>query len=316
MQATSPLVWQPVPILAMRFAITSDSPAALQRAQRLFSPWIVEDNGAPIARHWRIDAEVGNRWGVADAGEEHMVEGDAPFQWRGQTLAELLTQIEYASMAHLVAHLPPEFIGLHAALLSREWNGKRRAVIVVGPKEAGKSTMACALWRAGWALHCDDFTLLDAQGRAWSTARRVSLRLGSRELLGEELWQNALQTPNARPSPSGVLFHPHEIEGQSRPRAEPLEVGAICFLKRRGAEMAPAQSARLGGIEAALALLPYSNLLLEAGDIRFSPKYADWGVQLAKIATLIASLALYDLERGEPAAMVREIEHLVAGKLA
>ena len=321
MPATPSIVWQPVPTLALRFAIHSSAPRVLQSAQTLFAPWIVEDCGDPIARRWHIEAdnsvgEAADRYDVAAAGEDYLGAGEAPFPWRGRPLVELLTQIEFAAISHLIAHLPPEFVGLHGALLSREWDGVRRAVIVVGPKEAGKSTLSCALWRAGWRLHCDDFTLLDARGRAWPTARRVSLRPGSRALLGETLWQSAAQTPSARLSPQGILFHPHEIESPTRariePLTEPLEVGAICFLKRRDVATAPAQSAPLGGIEAALALLPYSNLLLEAGRVEFSSECANWGAQLAKIATFIADIPLYDVGRGEPAAMMREIERLIS----
>lgn len=314
------VIWQPVPALALRFAIESDSPAVLQRARSLFAPWIIEGN-ADIAgaRRWRIDASVaadGNTNGdelysVADAGRQYLIEGEARPSWHARPLAELLTQIEYGSIAHLVANLPTEFVGLHSALLSREFDGTRRAVILVGPKEAGKSTLACALWRAGWALHCDDFTLLDEKGCAHPTARRVSLRNGSRELLGEELWQSATQTPNARPSAAGLLFHPHEINGQHNAITAPLEVGAICFLKRRGVEMAPAQAAPLGDIEAAFALLPYSTLLLDKGEVQASPASANWGAVMGVLAARIRNIALYDVGRGQPAAMIRTIEQLV-----
>ncbi len=200
----------------MRFAIESETPAARQSARWLFSPWLAENTDAPIARRWRLDANGDDSYSVADAGTTYTGDGDAKLNWRERPLVELLTQLEYASLGHFVAHLPSDFVGLHGALLSREFDGERRAVIVVGPKEAGKSTLSCALWRAGWTLHCDDFTLLNARGQAWPTARRVSLRHGSRALMGEELWHSATQTPSARVSDNGVLFHPHEIEGQGR----------------------------------------------------------------------------------------------------
>lgn len=317
MQATPSVVWQPVAAIAMRFAIESESPTVLQRARLLFAPWIVEDDATAIAHRWRIEAdgadEANDQWSIVGASEADSDESNAQFNWRGLPLIELLTQLEYASLAHLVAQLPSEFVGLHGALLSRQFDGARRAVIVVGPKEAGKSTFACALWKAGWTLHCDDFTLLETSGRAWPTARRVSLRNGSRPLLGEELWQSARQTPSARSGAIGFLFHPHEIEGQTRASIESLTVGAICFLQRRDVQLAPAQSGYISGIEAAMALLPYSNLLFEAGVIQLSD---NWGARLATIAAILDSSAipLYDLGRGEPAAMVQELERLVQTK--
>lgn len=317
MAATPSVVWQPVAAIATRFAIESASPIVLQRARLLFAPWLVKDDATgEIAYRWHIEAdnadENADQWSLIGASE---VSGDAADSlWRGLSLTEMLTQIEYAALGQLVARLPAEFIGLHGALLSREFDGARRAVIVVGPKEAGKSTLACALWKAGWALHCDDFTLLQTNGRAWPTARRVSLRNGSRALLGEELWQSARQTPSARPASSGVLFHPHEIDGQARACVTSLEVSAICFLQRRDVQLAPAQSALVSGMAAALALLPYSNLLFEDGDFQAS---GDWGAQLATIATTLenADISLYDLGRAEPAAMIGEIERLVRLKL-
>ena len=303
-----------MPAIAQGFAIESGSPRAIESARTLFAPWLLESADIEIARQWRVDEDESaeQKYSVAEVGESYLLEENAERLWNQRPIVELLTQIEYASLSHLIAHLPPEFIGLHGALLSREFDGVRRAVIIVGPKEAGKSTTACALWKAGWTLHCDDFTLLDASSAAYPTARRVSLRAGSRELLGEELWQSALQTPSARPAHGGVLFHPHEIENQECAHLEALSIGAICFLKRRDIETAPAQSAPLGGIEAALALLPYSNLLLAPGTFEVTPGLGDWGAQLAKIATLTADIALYDLGRGPTADMVREIERLVA----
>lgn len=314
MAATSSVVWQPVAAIARRFAIESASPAALQRARMLFAPWLVEDDASEIAYRWHIKAdnaeEGADRWSLVGAD---CADSDAQSNWRELTLTEMLTQIEYASLGHLVARLPADFIGLHGALLSREFDGTRRAVIIVGPKEAGKSTLACALWKAGWTLHCDDFTLLQTNGCAWPTARRVSLRNGSRPLLGEELWQSAQQTPSARLASSGVLFHPHEINGQTRACVTSLEVSAICFLQRLDVQLAPAQSAPLSGIGAASALLPYSNLLFEAGSLQLS---GNWGAQLATLAATLdgTDISLYDLGRGEPADMIHELERLIRRK--
>ena len=339
MNFQSPVVWQPVPALPLCYAVESDAPAALAAARRLFSRWLIESSliessiiessliesslignaplgnaPTPLAQRWRIEADGKEQWRVADAPPALIAPGEPKPRWSGLRLSDLLTQIEYATLAHLVAHLPPEFIGLHGALLSRKFDGAQRAVIVVGPKEAGKSTLACALWRAGWHLHCDDFTLLDAQSRAHPTARRVSLRSGSRELLGA-LWQQAQSTPCARSSAAGLLFHPHEIDGEHSGAtggvAGSLNVGAICFLKRRGSDVAPAQSAPVGGIEAAFALLPYTTLLLDKGGVQLSAHCADWGVKLGELATRLTTLSLHDVGRGQLAAMVRKIERLV-----
>ena len=193
------VLWQPVPALPLLYGVCSDRPAPVAAARQLFAPWVVE-NEVSSAQIWQIEAADENLWSVAECP------GQA---WRNRSLSQLLAQIEYGALGHLVAHLPAPWIGLHGALLvapatdgratdERAADGQSaRGVLIVGPKEAGKSTLACALWRAGWELLCDDFTLLDAQARAHASARRVSLRAGSRELLGD-LWTQAAQTPSAR----------------------------------------------------------------------------------------------------------------------
>lgn len=306
---SSLVVWQPVAALPLRYAIESSAPRALEKARQLFAPWLVArelvaDEGIE-SRFWRLEDNGDDLWSVANAGDDYLRDEQ---NWDRLALAQLLMQIEYNAMSHLATQLA-DFIGLHGALLSREFEGQRRAVILVGPKEAGKSTLACALWRAGWSLHCDDFTLLDNSSHAHATARRVSLRAGSRELLGD-LWQQAQRTPSAQPTTEGFLFHPHELDG-ARVQCGPLKIGAICFLQRRESQVARAQAAPLSGIAAALALLPYSTLLLAAGTMRAAPEEGDWSAKLALLARRIANLKLYDVGRGAPDEMVRAIERLV-----
>ena len=304
------LLWQPVPALPLRYAIGSDSPAALSAARQLFAPWLLPDspapgaNEAPPQQQWTIERESERAWSISAAGAAA----------RYGELSSALAHIEYATLGHLVAHLPPAFIGLHGALLSRDIGAVgRRGVLIVGPKESGKSTLACALWRAGWQIHCDDFSVLDEAGRAHASARRVSLRAGSRALLGD-LWQDAQATPSARAmagaGAGGLAFHPHEMEDAS-PQLEPIELGALLFLNRRGASLRPAQAAKLDGIEAAFALLPYSTLLLDESGQRLTHQRADWGAGLAKLAARIESLPLYDLGRGELHAMTDEVARLL-----
>ena len=202
------VVWQPVPALPIFYAIESDDARALEAARQLFAPWIVENSAASIAQTWRMSRDESrdeSGYDVSHAGRSATSQ---------RTLTDALAHVEYAAIGHTVAHLPSAFIGFHGALLSRDVGGKTRGVLVVGPKEAGKSTLACALWRAGWRLHCDDFTLLDSSSYAHATARRVSLRVGSRALLGD-LWEQAQQTPSARALGAGLAFHPHELVGRA-----------------------------------------------------------------------------------------------------
>lgn len=292
------IFWQPVPALPLVYVLQSEALGALEAASALFAPWLVPASEAP-ARCWSLRDE-GQQWVLTDGeGSEN----------RG-ALIMMLAHIEYGVVSHVVAHLPPPFIGLHGALLSRTREGRTRGVLVVGPKEAGKSTLACALWRAGWELRCDDFSFLDEQSRAYATARRVSLRAGSRALLGD-LWDKAAQTPSARALGTGLTFHPHELPGAAPVASAPVQLDALIILNRRGANVGPGQSAPLHGIEAAFALLPYSTLLLDQDGTQITHERTDWGVGLADLASRIAAIPLYDLGRDEPQAMVAQIERLV-----
>ena len=304
----SPILWQPVPALPLCYALESDSSRALDAARQLFWPWLLEANPAmpAPARRWNLRND-GDSWTLT-AGDGARHQG---------ALTSMLAHVEYGAVNHLVAHLEPPFIGLHGALLSRARRGQKRGVLIVGPKQAGKSTLACALWRAGWQLHCDDFTILDAHSRAHATARRVSLRAGSRALLGD-LWDAAARTPSARPTAQGLCFHPHELSGADAATAgvaasgAPVELDAILFLGRRGAATQPHQSAPLRGIEAAFALLPYSTLLLDESGAQLTHERADWSAGLAILAARIEAIPLPDLRRAEPQAMVAHIEQFVA----
>ena len=301
-----------MPALPLFYALESDSSAALDAARQLFGPWLLAANPAmPAPAH---------RWNLRNDVYSWTLTADDGAQTQG-ALAVLLAHVEYGAINRLVAHLEPPFIGLHGALLSRTRRGQKRGVLIVGPKESGKSTLACALWRARWRLHCDDFTILDAQSRAHATARRVSLRAGSRALLGD-LWDQAARTPSARPTNQGLCFHPHELPDADAATAgvaasgAPVGLDAILFLGRRGAATQPNQSARLRGIEAAFALLPYSTLLLDESGTQLTHQRADWGLGLASLAARIETIPLYDLARAEPQAMVACIEQLVVKNLS
>ena len=84
---------------------------------------------------------------------------------------------------------PPDVLTVHAALVAR----RGRGVLIAGVPEAGKSTLACALWQHGFSLLGDDVAIVDLeQMTARPAPRRVSLRRTSRALLGDDL--NAYRT--------------------------------------------------------------------------------------------------------------------------
>jgi hypothetical protein len=173
---------------------------------------------------------------------------------------------EFQAIFDLVSR-HPHVLTLHAALLGRDGRG----VLVVGPKQSGKSTLATALWRQGWSLLGDDVAVINATDvsaeaagvSAEAAPRRVSLRSGSRPLLGEDLWQRITSTSSFMPAADGCLFHPAEIDGP--PAVRQPRLVAVVFLARRGVQIGPAEWRSINPAEALLSLAPYSNVVRQGG---------------------------------------------------
>jgi hypothetical protein len=243
-------------------------------------------------------------------------------------LNSALTTIEYSAALVLVDYVASEagsahtgLFAMHSALLCRDEFG----ILIVGPSQAGKSTLSCALWQNGWALRSDDFVFIDNDGVARPIPRRVSLRRSSRELLGEALWERVCASPSSWLHNEARLFHPHEVEEASLnsvpdERCRPISIGAIVFLGRRGSTAQPAQLCRQNSARAALALLPYSTLLPRTSSERDDgiaaqaapgvERVLDWGAALPKISPLAERVPTYDLGRGPLPQMVAAIESL------
>jgi hypothetical protein len=172
-------------------------------------------------------------------------------------------------------------------------------VALIGPCFAGKSTFSCALWSSGWSFLSDDITLFDDEGFAYPAPRRAWMRESSRGLIGEALWSRAQATPSCDEAAGSLLFHPHEIDGEQRPRNTRL--AAIVFLARRQAQVGPVELHRLTAVNAAIAMLPYSNVR----DLPFPSA-------LSRLAPLAEAVPVYDLGRGSLDAMIARLNGLVA----
>ncbi len=237
------------------------------------------------------------------------------------TTNRALTHIEYSIVQELVAFIksenainsaPDSLFAMHGALLSKNGFG----LLVVGPSEAGKSTLTCALWQNGWTIASDDFCFIQGENKVWPAARRVSLRNGSRALLGEEVWQRIQNAPSSAPTSEGWIFHPHEVDEKTgAPKRDAITIDAMLFLGRIddvATKKAIVQAQRCNPARAAITLLPYCTLLPRDNSETMPNPYRvlDWGAALPKIAPLAARVPLYALERGELAQMVAAVEAL------
>ena len=210
-----------------------------------------------------------------------------------ETLDQALALVEYGAIADM---LNPDtgIVALHAALLSRSGRG----VLLVGPKEAGKSTLACALWRAGWRLHSDDSAVIEEGQRARGIPRRVSLRASSRELLGDEVWECISRLPATSRTAVGLRFHPDPTPGSL---LASVEVAAVLFLGRRGSAAGAGNLERLDAGLALLALGPYCHR-----------REVEIGGAIQALQPLADRVPMFDLGRGDLAAMVARVEETIA----
>lgn len=275
--------WRQAPLA---FELASSDPGILCRARVVFRPWTQAGASVPL-RRWSVDRSASGEWLIHDPRDSTPI---------GRPTAEQAVRaIEFLAVGALVEC--PQATTLHAALVARG----ERGIAILGPAEAGKSTLAAALWQRGFSLLGDDLVIIDPAGvRAWPAPRRVSLRITSRDLLGETVWRHIVQTPAYEVTEDGCLFHPDEVE--SRPRVDRVRLTALVFLGRRHADPEPARATLLAPAQALLAVLPYSNLI----------RQVDAGTVIRHFQPLVTHVPAYDLGRGAIDAMTATIEQLIA----
>lgn len=237
---------------------------------------------------WLVDPIEGGRgWMVlhATSGERRHCD----------SIDRVIHVVEFAAIADLISRHPAATT-LHAAVVARG----HRGLLVVGPCESGKSTLATALWGRGWSFLGDDVAVIGDTGRAVRAAvRRVSLRFGSRPLVGDAVWARIAATPSFLETSEGCLFHPHEVDGTTEPGE--TEPAAIVFLARRGVDIGPAELRRIDPATALVALAPYSSVVRQAG----------MGPALPRLQPLAEQVPAYDMGRGPLPRMLRVAEELL-----
>lgn len=275
----------------LAFELSTRDAAVAARARDVFAPWPTGDD-ASLARRFEVrrvrDAGGAGPWeACADDGTSAVRDSaDAALRW-----------VELSAIQAFAPRCEGA-LALHGALV--DFDG--RALLIVGPGRAGKSSLACALWRAGGALLTDDVTLLDlASATARPGPRRVALRAGSADLLGADLWQRIASARTSTPTGEGWCFHPADVDGRAVPRA--TRVAVVIFLERSGRPaLAPAERAPIVPAQAVLALLPY--VVAQRG--------LDPGDAIRRVAPLARHVAAFDLARGPLDAMATQARAALA----
>ena len=265
------------------FELRSRDTEVIEAARDVFGRWPAPPD-APVEGAWEIHTDDG-RFSI-DPAPVSPYQGPLP---ELKSAKQAVTFVEYAAIWRIAEHCS-HILAFHSALLSR---GGRR-VAIVGPSEAGKSTLSTALWQSGWTFLCDDLTMVSG-ARATPGPRRVSLREGSRSLVGDELWKSVESRAGYVKTLVGCLFHPIE----AREAEASVELSAVIFLKRNGAPAVQGPS-RLVPAEAAIALMPYTNLVQKLS----------FPEALAPIAELMSVVPAWDLPRAPLPEMIESVEKL------
>jgi hypothetical protein len=269
------------------FEIRSADEKLLEMARHILAVRSPAATGT-VARSWTIErAEGSEQWNVSGASETSSM-----IPLRAGTRDMALLYVEYDALDWLIYN-SPDTITVHAALLSK--NGK--GVVIAGPSFSGKSTLATALWRSGWSLMSDDLVFIDTFARTATPApRRVSLRFGSKELIGESAWNEISKTPSCVETEKGLFFHPHEVSG--REKETRTDLSAIFFLARIDTVLGEAEVRAINPAKGAISLLPY------AFNIRTLPFIEG----LRRVTPLLDRVPAFDIGRGNLQAMVQAVE--------
>lgn len=241
----------------------------------------------PVLRPWlpREPVEPVGCWTLFPEGDEWLACCEAWGEVRRGSLTDLILSIEYLCVAWLFERGP--FLSLHGAMLTRD----EHTLLILGAPEAGKSTLAFALWQqAGWDLCTDDCIVVQpGTCEARPGPRRLSLRFSCRELLGEELWEKVSRMPAAQSGPKGLVFHP----STDSPRQLRRTV-THCVL------LGPPRPVEHGP-DRVFALLAHSSAL----------RRGNLGEAVQKVAPLADQLHMVCLERSPLSHMVQRVEALV-----
>ena len=285
--AAPPIRWAAGPL---RFELTSDDPAVRTLAATVFRPWVTREEGRP-SRAWWVDRLNGD-----GTDPVWRVRSSAGADLRVPSPERAVSAVEYGAISAIVES--PVVIA-HGALVA--WDG--RGILLTGRGEAGKSTLACALWGRGAALLGDDVAIVDpVSAEARPAPRRVSLRAGSRALLGDDFFARVMRGPSSVAYDDSQLFHPDEIK--PCPRSTAVRLAAIVFLARRGGEAASVCHEPIPPAHALLAFLPYTNLRSER----------TLGDAIRAIAPLADRVPAFDLGRGPLPRMAEAVEALAGSR--
>lgn len=197
----------------------------VERARLVLEPWLCQNQGSPLGswtalkkdERWKLESP----WQLAPLLELWNVPDELP------SVDYVVKAVEFQATALAVLDAASP-LGLHGALISRQG----RAVAVVGEKESGKSTLAAALWQAGFELLSDDGFFFEPDGVAVRPVpRRARLRPGSRVLLCPSWLAELERRPSSfRDEDGSLLFRTDRLRQRQ-------ELAAVVVLEAEPGEL-------------------------------------------------------------------------------
>lgn len=130
-----------------------------------------------------------------------------------------------AELLEQVLQLATYEVALHTAAVVRN----RKALLLAGSPGAGKTTLALALTRSGWALAADDVVLLDQDGRITGLPFPLTAKSSSWPLIDEHWPELSAGPVFHRPDGFDVRY----IVPEPMAGAGPWEIGSVVLLDRR-----------------------------------------------------------------------------------
>jgi hypothetical protein len=181
--------------------------------------------------------------------------------------------------------LPPH-LRLHAGCATIA--GRR--VVVLGSKEAGKTTLMAQLLAEGVDVHCDELVLVTADGMALPFPRRFHVRPTSLPLI-DGLADVAARSPRARTSEGDVVYSIAPTDFGRPWRITPAPIDALVFLRRNHGSHLPVEKA-------------VNRLHSRVG---FPERSVEWVAVLIELVNKTRNLVLKNSIPKESAAMLKAI---------
>ena len=197
--------------LGLAFRVSSNDSALLDEATDFLPPgW---ESGQSDAPEQVYELRV---LGGENEGRRYELHVDGQLVESTPLRTGILWYME-SDMRYFIAGNVPDRVFVHAAALG--WRG--RVILLPGKSDAGKSTLALALARAGADYYSDEYALLDRHGQVhpYPCPLRLRLSTGGRRFGPEQLHHALPAGDGMPPAPVGcVVFTRYAVGRRWRPR--------------------------------------------------------------------------------------------------